>query len=168
MELQIFPFFVLAFFALTDGAPRKMNGSIDMTKPEHAKADLARARRDESWEVIEPASEEAAHWAEYALNYENEYPDRFIKGDSTNPYILVKIVLAQKKQACSGCNVNYRVDLVLKEEDWVDKVVFCPITFWGPGFDGKEFEMLDYRCTFPHDAAIWETPSMSKRKLLSI
>jgi len=71
MELQTFTFYLLAFVALTDGAPRDMDNSIDMTKPENAKADLARARRQEpgGFEPIDIESDEAQMAKNLALDW---------------------------------------------------------------------------------------------------
>jgi len=83
MELQTFTFFLLAFVALTDGGlswgrrpwgfPRDlMDDSIDMTKPENAKAaDLARARRQEpgGFEPIDIESDEAQMAKNLALDW---------------------------------------------------------------------------------------------------
>jgi len=84
MELQTFTFFLLAFVALTDGGlswgrrpwgfPRDlMDDSIDMTKPENAKADLARARtrRQEpgASQPIDTESDEAQMAKNWAMDY---------------------------------------------------------------------------------------------------
>jgi len=74
MELQTFTFYLLAFVALTDGAPRDMDNSIDMTKPDNAKeADLARGRRQEpgGFEPIDIESEEAQTAKQIAMDWFN-------------------------------------------------------------------------------------------------
>merc|ERR1712121_87375 len=79
MELQTFTFFLLAFVALTDGAPRDMDNSIDMTKPDNAKADLARGRRQEpgGFEPIDIESEEAQMANQVAMDW---FHDRYGEG----------------------------------------------------------------------------------------
>jgi len=77
MELQTFTFYLLAFVALTDGAPRDMDNSIDMTKPDKAKAaDLARGRRQEpgGFEPIDIDSEEAQIAKQEAMDW---FHDKF-------------------------------------------------------------------------------------------
>jgi len=77
MELQTFTFYLLAFVALTDGAPRDMDNSIDMTKPDNAKAaDLARGRRQEpgGFEPIDIESEEAQIAKQEAMDW---FHDKF-------------------------------------------------------------------------------------------
>jgi len=76
MELQTFTFYLLAFVALTDGAPRDMDNSIDMTKPDNAKADLARGRRQEpgGFEPIDIDSEEAQIAKQEAMDW---FHDKF-------------------------------------------------------------------------------------------
>jgi len=73
MELQTFTFYLLAFVALTDGAPRDMDNSIDMTKPDNAKEDLARGRRQEpgGFEPIDIESEEAQTAKQIAMDWFN-------------------------------------------------------------------------------------------------
>jgi len=157
MELQIFTFFLLAFVALTDGVPRKMDGSIDMTKPEHAKADLARARaptlekierqaREEEWEVIDVASDEAKHLAEFCIDWKNRHP--YFLNPHENPWVLFSIYDAAK-QVVSESHTNYRLFLELKDGEEAEYVWFCPFKFWGPRGD-KEFdeEMMDGVCAW--------------------
>jgi len=159
MELQIFTFFILAFVALTDGVPRKMDGSIDMTKPEHAKADLARARaptlekierqaREEEWEVIDVASDEAKHLAEFCIDWKNRHP--YDLNPHENPWVLWSIVDA-RKQVVSEFHTDYQVFLYLKDGEEAEYVWGCPFTFWGPGLkEGEEFdeEMMDGVCGY--------------------
>jgi len=159
MELQIFTFFILAFVALTDGVPRKMDGSIDMTKPEHAKADLARARaptlekierqaREEEWEVIDVASDEAKHLAEFCIDWKNRHPNDL--NPHENPWVLASIYDARKKAATETLAPVYRIDLELKDGEETEYVWFCPFKF-GPGIEqGQEFFMLSGQCGGPY------------------
>jgi len=108
MELQTFTFFLLAFVALTDGVPRDlMDDSIDMTKPEHAKADLARARTrraEGDWESIEVTSGEAQLAAIVANDwYKEEYGIRS----------FVKYIMDAKKKKNFYGRLHYRVSLDL-------------------------------------------------------
>merc|ERR1712189_19149 len=70
MELQTFTFFLLAFVAFTDGAPRDMDDSIGLTKPEHAKAAGGR------WEVINPGRGEALMLSKLTLDWFLEYRNK--------------------------------------------------------------------------------------------
>jgi len=160
MELQIFTFFILAFFALTDGVPRKMDGSITMTKPEHAKADLARARAPTlekigrqargGYEDIDTASEEAARLAGYCVDYKNEHDDPL--NPHENPYVLATILRVQKDFIIESKSL-YHVVVRLKDGPEDENVVFCPFTFFGHGTEGGDdwnIEMLDARCSPPY------------------
>jgi len=167
MELQIFTFFILAFVALTDGVPRKMDGSIDMTKPEHAKADLARARAPtlekierqavifpdrEGWEVIDVASDEAKHLAEFCIDWKNRHPNDL--NPHENPWVLGSIYSAEKQPSpeLGPPHYNYKLFLELKDGEETEYVWFCPFRFWGPGLkEGEEFdeEMVSGQCGMP-------------------
>jgi len=122
MELQTFTFFLLAFVALTDGVPRDlMDDSIDMTKPEHAKADLARARTrraEGDWVAIQTVSGEAQLAALIANNWYNEQ------------YGIFSIVesIGEAKRQFDG-NLRYRVMLDL---DVDGHYLFCYFTIEVP------------------------------------
>jgi len=149
MELQIFTFFILAFVALTDGVPRKMDGSIDMTKPEHAKADLARKSRDEDEVWVDQDSEEGQRLIKIALDWRNSHPrDMNLLTFSEQPYHLVEFVSCLKKP---GSWDNYTLILILRAEDWETNVILCPYHIVIPGLDDpeKEFQVLSDTCGPP-------------------
>jgi len=149
MELQIFTFFILAFVALTDGVPRKMDGSIDMTKPEHAKADLARKSRDEGEVWVDQDSEEGQRLIKIALDWRNSHPrDMNLWTFSEQPYHLVEFVSCLKKP---GSWDNYTLILILRAEDWETNVILCPYHIVIPGLDDPEaeFQVLSDTCGPP-------------------
>jgi len=103
MELQTFTFYLLAFVALTDGAPRDMDNSIDMTKPDNAKAaDLARGRRQEpgGFEPIDIESEEAQIAKQEAMDW---FHDKF-------PNLVFHFKSAEKQLVEDGWGVNYLIN----------------------------------------------------------
>jgi len=104
MELQTFTFYLLAFVALTDGAPRDMDNSIDMTKPDNAKeADLARGRRQEpgGFEPIDIESEEAQMAKQVAMDW---FHDRYGEG------LVFHFKSAEKQLVEDGWAANYLIN----------------------------------------------------------
>jgi len=125
MELQTFTFFLLAFVALSDGAPRDMDDSIDMNKPERAKAaDLARARtrRQEpgGFEPFDLKSEEALNASSWAMDWYNEH--------SIVPCSMDFISFAEKKivqyWAPPAPGVEYQIGIYLVEDEDVNRTRF--------------------------------------------
>jgi len=138
MELQTFTFFLLAFVALTDGVGTPMRGrrgdyagmswgrrpwglkwdlmddSIDMTKPENAKAaDLARARTEEEEEdgeyhSIDPESAEAQNAKKMAMHWFHAKFER---------YSMVSLKDVQKQHFSNTGGFNYRVKGDLDKKD---------------------------------------------------